>query len=229
MKIGYSGIAIPEGKVKYNDIRMDGLVDKCQPKKVTPFYVEFVPDEYVKTDMIIVTPDTVLDVLISDIEKCEARLERSEDETEKALMEKCIENMEEEKPLYDCEFSEDELEILNKLGPHSIKPVLIITGEHDINEMIRMALEKAGIMFFYTAGPKEVHAWLMEKGSDIVACAAKIHTDLARGFIKGDVAGYEDFISSHNFNDCRKRGLVQVVDRGHIVNDGDIIEIRFNV
>ncbi len=168
MKIGYSDVALPEGKVKFSDIRMDGLVNKCQPKKITPFYVECIPEEYIKVDIIIVSPDTVLDVLINDIEKCEARLERSENEIEKSLMKKCIGNLEHETPLCDGEFNENEYELLYKLGPYSLKPVLLITGECGINEMIGMAVKKAGIIFIYTAGPKEYHAWPVEKRYKIV-------------------------------------------------------------
>lgn len=99
----------------------------------------------------------------------------------------------------------------------------------DTNDMISDVLEKAGMMFFYTSGPKESHAWLVEKNSDIVTCAGKIHTDLARGFIKGDIVEFDDYMSAHNFNDCRTKGFVKVVDRDFIVPDGSVIEIRFNV
>jgi ribosome-binding ATPase YchF (GTP1/OBG family) len=84
-------------------------------------------------------------------------------------------------------------------------------------------------MFFYTSGPKESHAWLVEKGSEIIACAEKIHSDLARGFIKGDVVCFEDYMNCHNFNDCKSKGLARLVDRDYIVQPNEIIEIRFNV
>lgn len=229
MKIGYAGLSLPEGKVKYYDVRMNLLVDKCQPEKVTPFYVEFIPDEFIRTDGIVVAEHAVLDLLISDIERCEARLHKSEMSDEKILMKKCIEYLEQEKPLCDCPFEEPELKLLQKLGLVSIKPVTLCADGMAVNDIIALVLEKSGMIFFYTAGPREVHAWLIRKGSDIITCAGRIHTDLARGFIKGDVAAFDDFMQSHNFNDCRKKGLVKVVDRDHIIQSGDIIEIRFNV
>ena len=229
MKIGFTGIELPEGKVKYKDEKVDALVKKDQPKKVSPFYAEFIKDEFVHTDVIVIPKEQILDLLIPDIEKCEGRIERSEDEVEKQLMHKCIEYLENEIPLCDGEFTEDENEILKKLAPVSFKPVVMIEGENDKNDLIRQSLSKAGLMFFYTSGPQEVHAWLVDMGSDIVTCAGKIHTDLARGFIKGDVVSFEEYLNCHNFNDGRKKGLVKVVDRDHIVEEGDIIEIRFNV
>ncbi len=229
LKIGFTGIELPEGKLKYKDERVETLVAKDKPKKVTPFYVEFIRDEFVKCEAIVVAAESVLDLLILDIEKCETRLERSEEDAEKALMQKCMTLLEEEIPLCNGTFSEEEHGQLAKLAPVSYKPVVIIEGSPDPNVIISLAFDKADMQFFYTSGPKEVHAWPVKKGSDIVTCAGKIHKDLARGFIKGDVVSFDDYLACHNFNDCRKKGVVQVVDREHVVNAGDIIEIRFNV
>ncbi len=205
------------------------MVNKDKPKKISPFYAEFIKDEFVQTEVIIIPKEMILDLLIPDIEKCEGRIERGEDQVEKELMQKCIEYLENEVPLCDGEFSDDEKELLKKLSPFSFKPVLMVESDFNENELISQALSKAGIMFFYTSGPQEVHAWLVEKGTDIVTCAGKIHTDLARGFIKGDVVSFDDYLTCHNFNDGRKKGLVKVVDKDHIVEEGDVIEIRFNV
>lgn len=229
MKLGFTGLELPEGKVKYRDEKMDTLVKKDQPRKISPFYVEFIKDEFVKTDVVIIPKDLLLDLLIPDMEKCEGRIERSEDRAEIQLMHKCIEYLENEIPLCDGEFTDDEKELLRKLAPLSFKPIVMVEGECEDNELIKQALSKVGVIFFYTSGPQEVHAWLVNRGSDIVTCAGRIHTDLARGFIKGDVVSFDDYLSCHNFNDGRKKGFVKVVDRDHIVEEGNIIEIRFNV
>jgi len=215
--------------MKHKNDRMDVLVEKDQPKKITPFYIELVKDEFVQAEAVIVHEDSLLDILIDDIEKCEGRIERSEDEVEKRLMEKCLEYLEQEIPLCDVEFTDEEREKVHQLGFLSLKPVLTVETPTDENTLVQQALNKAGIIFFYTSGPKEVHAWPVPKGSDMVTCAGKIHTDLARGFIKGDVVSYDNYLQCHNFNDGRKKGLVKVVDRDHVVEDGDVIEIRFNV
>jgi len=229
VKIGYTGLSLPEGKVKYGDTRMDALVAKCRPKKITPFYIEFIKNDFVQTEVIVISKGAILDLLILDMEKCETRIMRSEDPGEKELMKKCISSMEDETPLRECAFSDSEQAWLRKLDLVSLKPIVQIIDTTEVNDVITQSFEKADMIFFYTAGPQEVHAWPVRKDSDIVTCAGKIHTDLARGFIKGDVAGYDDFLQCHNFNDCRKKGLVKVVDRDHIVRSGDIIEIRFNV
>ncbi|MCX6985381.1 MAG: DUF933 domain-containing protein, partial [Lentisphaerae bacterium] len=79
------------------------------------------------------------------------------------------------------------------------------------------------------AGKPEVHAWLIRKGSDIVTCAGKIHTDLAKGFIKADIVSFNDFKDVFNLQEARTKGLVKLVGREYIIQEGDIIEIRFNV
>ncbi|MFH1562250.1 MAG: DUF933 domain-containing protein [Nitrospirota bacterium] len=230
MKIGFTGINLPEGKTKYKDENLIALEMKDKPKKVSPFFVEFIPDEFVQSEVIVVHKDKVLDLLILDMEKIEARLTRLIDNNdEKALMVKCLAQLEKEIPLCDVEFNDEEKEILKIIAPYSFKPVVKAEESMDVNTIITLSLEKANYMFFYTSGPTESHAWLVKKGSDIITCAAKIHTDLARGFIKGDVVSLEDYMKCHNFNDCKSKGLVRLVDRDYIVQPGEIIEIRFNI
>jgi len=229
MKIGYHDVNVPEGKTKYNDMRMNKIVEKCNPKKVTPYYIEFMKDEFVQSEAIVISKKSILDLLLYDLEKCESRLERSESDTEKTLLQKCMSHLEAELPLCDLELAEAEKEVLRSMSVVSLKPVVVLVADKEVTEVIDLCLEKAGIIFFYTAGPKEVHAWQIAKDSDIVACAGRIHTDLARGFIKGDIAGYDDYISCHSWNDCQRKGLIKVVDRDYKIRPGDVIEIRFNV
>jgi ribosome-binding ATPase len=229
MKIGFTGLELPEGKTKYKDDVLLALETKDKAKKVSPFFAEFVLDEFIQVEAIVVLKSNILDLLINDMEKIETRIKNTTDDTEKTLMQKCLENLENEIPLCDVEFSEPEQEILNAIAPPSLKPVIQVDGTEDINTIISLALDKANYMFFYTSGPTESHAWLVKKGSDIITCAGKIHTDLARGFIKGDVVSYEDYMSCHNFNDCKSKGVAKLVDKDYIVAPNEIIEIRFNV
>jgi len=74
-----------------------------------------------------------------------------------------------------------------------------------------------------------VHAWPVKENSDIVTCAGKIHSDLARGFIKAEIVSYEDLIRVYNWQEARTKGLVKLVDRDYTIRAGDVIEIRFNV
>ncbi len=229
MIIGFTGLDLPEGKTKYKDEKLIDLVAKDKAKKVVPFFAEFIKDEFVQSDAIVVPRSNILDLLILDMDKLETRLLKLESGDEKSLMTKCMELLEQEMPLCDVDFNDEERELLIATAPISFKPIVQIEGSEDINTIIFSALEKANHMFFYTSGPKESHAWLIQKGSEIIACAEKIHSDLARGFIKGDVVSYEDYMDCHNFNDCKSKGVAKMVNRDYIVQPNDIIEIRFNV
>lgn len=200
-----------------------------QPEKVLPYYVEFMKDEFAQADAIAIAKQSLLELLIDDMEKCEARQANAVDAAEKALVERCRLHLETESPLCDMELSDQERENVRAMSMLSVKPVAVLDTAKERTEVIELCLAKAGIVFFYTAGPKEVHAWAVKKDSDIVSCAGKIHTDLARGFIKGDIAAFDDYMQCHNWTECQKKGLVKVVDRDYTIRPGDIIEIRFAV
>tara|TARA_B100001750_G_C15356484_1_gene519949 strand:- start:205 stop:894 length:690 start_codon:yes stop_codon:yes gene_type:complete len=229
MKIGFTGLNIPEGKIKYQDKVLSELANKDKPKKISPFFVEFLKDEYINTHAIVIHENCLLDLLILDMDKIEGRINRAINQDETKLLNKCLLHLEKEQPLCTLEYSKEESEILKELSPYSYKPVIQINDENNINNIIKTLLDKTGNMFFYTSGPSESHAWLVPVGSDIVTCAAKIHSDLAKGFIKGDVVSYGDYLNYHNFNECKSKGVAKMVDKDYIVQPNEIIEIRFNV
>jgi hypothetical protein len=229
MKIGFHGLDLPEGKVKYHDEKLLALEHKCQPKKTAPYFVEFLRDEFVHVDAILIHKTALLDLLILDIEKCETRRDRSADPAEQALLQKCLALLEAEQPLCDASFSEDELTALRAFAPASLKPTACVDGPFEPNAAIERMLAKANIVFFYTAGKPEVHAWPVPGGSDIVTCAGKIHSDLARGFIRADVVAFDDYMSVHGLAEAKQRGLLKAVGREYIIRPGDIIEIHFSV
>lgn len=229
MKIGFTGVDLQEGKIKFIDENLLALELKDKPRKVTPFFVEFMKDNFIHSDVIVVPLKNILDLLILDMEKVETLLMRSTEDQDKALLLKCLDNLEKEIPLCEVEFNEEEKTMLKAVGLYSLKPVVIIDGDEDVNTIIVLSLEKADNMFFYTSGPTESHAWLVKRGSRITTCASRIHSDLERGFIKGDVVSFSDYMNCHNFNDCKTKGVAKVVNRDYIVQPAEVIEIRFNV
>ncbi len=229
MKIGFLGEGFTEGKVKYIDDRVVQLAAKFEPKKVTPFFVEFIKGEFSSIDASVIIKERLFDFLFQDIEKLDSRLSKTESPEEKELLKKCLSALEKEIPLCNVDFTEKEKEVLRVLAPVSFKPVLAVSEGENINSVISKILKVSGTVFFYTAGKKEVRAWPVRKGLDIVSCAGKIHSDLARGFIKADVINFDKFISFHNMNEAKAKGLVSSVGREYMIQDGDIIEIKFNV
>jgi ribosome-binding ATPase YchF (GTP1/OBG family) len=230
MKIAYKGLDLPEGKIKYRDEIFTKLVEKFQPAKVTPFYFELLAEDYNKANGIAVADESVLDLLIDDIEKIENRLSRAEEEREKTILEKCLAHLESEKPICDLDLDSDERAYLNALAPTSFKPTLVSKETAmDASDLCRDLMEKAGLMFYYTAGKQEVHAWLVEKGATAVECAGRIHSDLARGFIKAEIVSCDDMMNAHSMNDARSKGYTKLVDRDYVIPENTVLEIRFNV
>ena len=198
MKIAYTGFDLLEGKVKYNDAILADLEAMFKPDKVSPFYFELLPDGFEAAEGIAITAVRVLDLLIFDMDKIEGRLSVAEDEAEKAVLGKCLAHLETEQPVCDLELDEAEREFVNGFGLLSFKPTMVFEDASVTPDaMCEAVMAKANVMFFYTAGKKEVHAWFVEKNADAVTCAGKIHTDLARGFIKADRP-----IAAHHTKQC---------------------------
>ncbi|MFC1497628.1 DUF933 domain-containing protein [Verrucomicrobiota bacterium] len=230
MKIAFAGIDLPEGKMKYADPVFLALVDQFKPAKASPYFFEFLPNDYESAACVAVTGDRILDLLILDIEKLEGRLERGGDPAERSVVEKCLAHLERELPLCDMETAEEEKVIMRGLGLVSLKPVLVVESSVvDVTEFCGKMMDKAGVMFFYTVGKKEVHAWFVDKGVDAVTCAEKIHSDLARGFIKAEIISFDELKNFHSMQDARAKGVTRLVDRDYVIESNTIIDIRFNV
>jgi hypothetical protein len=102
-------------------------------------------------------------------------------------------------------------------------------AEPGVDKLIRSAYRMLNLQSFFTAGPKEVHAWTIKKGMTAQQAAGVIHSDLERGFIRAEVMKYDDFISLGSEQACKDAGKLHVEGKNYIVEDGDIIFVRFNV
>lgn len=229
MKIASFGLDITPGKQKYTCECFEKLVKKFSPKKLSPYVVEFIGEEFAKADAIVFDSNKKLDFIFIDLEKIENRQTKTADEKEKEFLKKITGILEKENLLCEQSFSEEEKNFLKNIMPVTYKPCIGRTDISDMNELISEILKKSETLLFYTAGEKEVHAWEVKKGSTIVEAAGKIHSDLARGFIKGEVIDCKDLDSFYNLAEARARGFAKSVDRDYIMQEGNIIEIKFSV
>jgi len=97
------------------------------------------------------------------------------------------------------------------------------------DRLITALYNHLGLMTFYTAGEPEAHAWSLARGATALDAAARIHTDIARGFIRAEVVGYEDFAALKSDAKVKEAGKLRLEGRDYIMRDGDIIHIRFKV
>ena len=110
----------------------------------------------------------------------------------------------------------------------------LFMAEYGIEEaarqrVIRESYALLGLHTFFTSNEKEVRAWPLRINATALEAAAAIHTDMARGFIRAEVAHFEDLMSSSGWADLRSAGKLHIEGRDYIVQDGDQIMVRFNV
>jgi hypothetical protein len=101
--------------------------------------------------------------------------------------------------------------------------------EPGLHRMIRLSYGLLGLHSFFTVGEDEVRSWTIPVGATALEAAGAIHSDLARGFIRAEVIGYDDLIAAGSLDAARKQGTLRLQGRDYVVADGDILNIRFNV
>jgi ribosome-binding ATPase YchF (GTP1/OBG family) len=102
-------------------------------------------------------------------------------------------------------------------------------AESATKRVIRESYELLGLISFFTVGPDEVRAWTIVRGTEAVDAAGEIHSDIKRGFIRAEVVAYEDLMAAGSHQEVRKRGLLRLERKAYPVQDGDIMDVAFNV
>jgi GTP-binding protein YchF len=101
--------------------------------------------------------------------------------------------------------------------------------EPSLDRFIRLSYELLGQISFFTAGEKEVHAWTVHAGANAREAAGTIHSDMEKGFIRAEVISCEDLVSLGGYAEARQHGKLRLEGKQYIVQDGDVLTIRFNV
>jgi hypothetical protein len=102
-------------------------------------------------------------------------------------------------------------------------------NEPGVDKLVRAAYDILNLQSFFTVGPKEIRAWTIKKGMKAPAAAGVIHSDLERGFIRAEVIKYDDYIQYKSEPAVKLAGKFHVEGKNYVVEDGDIMHIRFNV
>ena len=248
------------------------------------------PDELaasIRSDVV----DLETEMLLSDMQIAESRMEKIKqsrqrgqkvDPIEEKAIEKALDALNEEKPLRDVEFSNDEEKVLRTYSFLTQKALLIainhseeqngeelaksvadlaaakiriealncsleaeiaVLEEEDraafLEEMgitspasdrvIRAGFDLLGMIRFFTVGDDEVRAWPIPREMIAVDAAGEIHTDLSRGFIRAEVVASSDLLEKGSLSACRDAGQLRLEGKQYVVQDGDVMHIRFNV
>jgi len=113
----------------------------------------------------------------------------------------------------------ERIEYLESLGVNS----------SGVDQLIKSAYRVLGLMSFLTAGEKEARAWTIPQNSRAQDAAGAIHSDIARGFIRAEIVGYEDLMRAGSYATAREQGLLRLEGKDYIMQEGDIVNFRFNV
>ena len=101
--------------------------------------------------------------------------------------------------------------------------------ESGLDRLIASSYKLLGLISYLTAGPQEVRAWTITKGTKAPQAAGKIHSDFERGFIRAEVVAFDDLVKEGSMTAAKEKGLVRSEGKEYVVADGDIVLFRFNV
>ena len=102
-------------------------------------------------------------------------------------------------------------------------------GPSALDEVVRRLFETLDLISFFTASDKETRAWTLRRGRTAIEAAAMIHSDIARGFIRCEVIRWDDLVEAGSHAEAARRGLQRLEGKTYVVQDGDVLNVRFNV
>lgn len=101
--------------------------------------------------------------------------------------------------------------------------------ESGLDRLIKTGYATLGLISYLTAGPKEVRAWTITKGTKAPQAAGKIHSDFERGFIRAEIVSFDDLMACGSMNAAKEKGLLRSEGKEYVIEDGDVVLFRFNV
>ena len=120
---------------------------------------------------------------------------------------------------------------LAELGPEDAAEFRRELGaeEGSSQRVLGKLMQLLGLVTFFTAGEKETRAWTVSAGGSALQAAGRIHTDIERGFIRAEVIGWDELLEYGSHAEARKHGRLRTEGKPYIVQDGDVINVLFNV
>jgi ribosome-binding ATPase YchF (GTP1/OBG family) len=116
---------------------------------------------------------------------------------------------------------------LAELGEEEAAPFR--EGRSALDEVVRRLFEALDLISFFTAAENETRAWTLRRGQSALEAAATVHSDIARGFIRCEVVRWDDLVEAGSHAEAARRGLQRLEGKGYEVQDGDVLNVRFNV
>jgi len=125
----------------------------------------------------------------------------------------------------DAKFEAELVELDSDEEAHEMLAEMGIS-ESGLDQLARVGFDTLGLQTYLTAGPKETRAWTIRQGATAPEAAGVIHTDFQRGFIKAEIASYDDLMSAGTLLKAREAGRVRMEGKDYVMQDGDVVEFR---
>ncbi|MFH1678769.1 MAG: DUF933 domain-containing protein, partial [Candidatus Omnitrophota bacterium] len=181
-------------------------------------------------DGIILFKNNQVDLVLADLEFVEKRIINAQEEKEKNLLNRFKEQLEKEQLISGLQLSEEEAMIASGYSLLSSRPFFLLEAQdlEDKAKVLASAYNYFGYISFFTANEKEARAWPGKKGITSWQASGLIHSDIQKGFIRAEVIGFSDLISDGGINQARANNHLRVETKDYIVQDGDLVNFRFN-
>jgi ribosome-binding ATPase YchF (GTP1/OBG family) len=232
MKICVIGIpGLPEGKHNIKDPRLDQAHELVEAKKKTYAQVDVAGETgSVDADVILVSRDRLLDLILKDLEFIETRLSRDPAAEEQAVLLKLQTHVEGEQTVSTAGLSEAEWQALTGHGFLTSRPVIIAEPDemNDPEALMVRAFQGSGYICFLTVGGVENRAWPIRRGATAAEAAGSIHTDLQKGFIRAEVIDFDEFVAAGGEKEAKHAGKQRLEMKAYVVKDYDVMNIRAN-
>ena len=120
---------------------------------------------------------------------------------------------------------------LAELPEEEAAELLAAVGQDEpgLHQLARIGFKTLGLQTYLTAGPKESRAWTIPIGATAPQAAGVIHTDFQRGFIKAEIVSFDQLVEAGSMAEARSKGWVRIEGKDYVMQDGDVVEFRFNV
>ena len=232
MKICLYGVpGTTAAKRPLKDPRLDAAHKLVEADKKAYALVDVVADDgLTEADAIVATADSVLDLVLQDLEFVETRLGNEPAEAEKAVLMKMQTDLEASHCLSACNYAEADWTAVNASGLITRKPV-VVAGADEVAQpdaLLLRAVAAAGWISFLTVGGKENRAWLIRKGTTAWDAGGAIHTDIQHGFIRAEIIGWADFVAAGGETQAKRAGKLRLETKQYVMQDFDLVNFRFN-
>ena len=233
VKIGTFGIdKLSAGKENIVDQRLDSIKQMVHSAKKAYIQAELITDlERLKEcEGIILLKEKQLDLILTDLEFVEKRITHIQEEKERDLLNRFKAQLEKEHFIFELQLTEEEERVVSGYSLLSLRPVFLVEPQdlEDVPKVLQLAYNYFAYISFFTANDKEAHAWALKKGMTCWQASGLIHSDIQKGFIRAEVIGFNDLINDGGINQARANNHLRLENKDYIVQDGDLIKLRFS-